>query len=126
MSVGKSKSEQYRYPNNPNLRLHRFQYQRQLSFGNKHDAVKLLDISPEILKRCRRDGRLTEGIHWARYNIRTVRYNLDLLQDWVANRANPKAHLRAIENYQVSLLSNQKRGRRDSLTPKQKPMGGED
>lgn len=55
-----------------------------------------------------------EGIHWQRVNQRLTLYNLPLILDWIANRANPLEHQRAIETYLTSLPSNQpqKRGRR--------------
>jgi hypothetical protein len=45
-----------------------------------------------------------QSIHWVKLNIR---YNIDLIQDWLQNRADPAAHQKAIANYQASLLSNQ-------------------
>ena len=37
-----------------------------------------------------------------------LRYNLELIKDWLQNRGNPKAHMRVIEAYQEGLLSSQK------------------
>ncbi|NMF86278.1 hypothetical protein, partial [Nodosilinea sp. P-1105] len=53
----------------------------------------------------RLQGDWIEGIHWVRINSRCVRYNLELIQDWLHNRDNPKAHMRAIEVYRQGLLS---------------------
>lgn len=79
------------------------------SFVTKHTIAELLKLSPETLKKYRLDGRLIEGIHWIRVNSRVVRYHLALIQDWLQNQGDPQAHQRAIENYQITLLSNQKR-----------------
>jgi tRNA(His) 5'-end guanylyltransferase len=54
-------------------------------------------------------GLLIEGIHWVRMNSRCIRYNLELIKDWLHNRHDPAAHQRAIEIYQASLLSNQRK-----------------
>ena len=78
-------------------------------FVNKKNACEHLNLSGSTLKKYRLQGDWIEGIHWVRLNSRCVRYNLDLIQDWLQNRANPTAHLRTIELYQKNLLSNQKR-----------------
>lgn len=83
-----------------------------VTFVGKQQASKSLDLSGETLKKYRLEGEWIEGIHWVRINSRCVRYNLELIQDWFHNRHDPAAHLRAIENYQESLLSNQKRSTR--------------
>ena len=38
------------------------------------------------LKKYRLQGDCIEGIHWVRINSRCVRYNLELIQDWLPNR----------------------------------------
>lgn len=84
-------------------------------FVNKRQASQQLNLSGETLKRYRLQGDWIEGIHWVRLNSRCVRYNLDLIQDWFHNRQNPNAHMRAIEMYQATLLSNQRKvGKRAS------------
>jgi tRNA(His) 5'-end guanylyltransferase len=80
-------------------------------FASKQEASQYLNLSGTTLKRYRLQGLLIEGIHWVRINSRCIRYNLDLIQDWLHNRQDPIAHQRAIENYQASLLSNQKKTR---------------
>ncbi|ACK70819.1 conserved hypothetical protein [Gloeothece citriformis PCC 7424] len=82
------------------------------SFINKQQASQYLNLSGTTLKRYRLQGVLIEGIHWVRLNSRCIRYNLDLLQDWLQHRDDPAAHERAIEIYQASLLSNQKKPRK--------------
>ena len=82
-------------------------------FVSKQEALQCLKLSSSTLKKYRLQGLLTEGIHWVRINSRCTRYNLELIQDWLHNRHDPVAHQRAIEIYQASLLSNQKKtGRR--------------
>ncbi len=78
-------------------------------FVDKHTAAKITGLSSETLKRERLAGSLKEGIHYVKLNSRTIRYNGDLLHDWMQNRHDERAHQRAIEIYQASLLSNRKR-----------------
>jgi CHAD domain-containing protein len=78
-------------------------------FVNKRQASECLSLSSSTLKKYRLNGEWIEGIHWVRINSRCVRYNLELVKDWLQNRDNPVAHMRAIETYQKSLLSNQKK-----------------
>ena len=87
-------------------------------FVNKQKATEALGLSGETLKRYRLQGEWIEGIHWVRINSRCVRYNLELIQDWFHNRHDPAAHLRAIEFYQASLLSNQKKSGKKSVQNK--------
>jgi CHAD domain-containing protein len=82
-----------------------------LLFVNKRTASERLNLSDSTLKKYRLQGEWIEGIHWVRINSRCVRYNLELIQDWLHNRGNPNAHLRAIQTYQQGLLSNQRRKR---------------
>ncbi|WP_242578229.1 hypothetical protein [Chroococcus sp. FPU101] len=83
-------------------------------FASKQEASQYLQLSGTTLKRYRLQGLLIEGIHWVRINSRCIRYNLDLIQDWLHNRHDPIAHQRAIEVYQANLLSNQKKTTRRS------------
>ena len=80
-----------------------------LLFVSKRTASECLNLSGSTLKKYRLNGDWIEGIHWVRINSRCVRYNLELIQDWLHNRENPTAHLRAIETYQQSLLSNRRK-----------------
>jgi tRNA(His) 5'-end guanylyltransferase len=77
-------------------------------FVSKQQASQFLTLSGETMRRYRVQGEWIEGVHWVRVNCRCVRYNLDLLEDWLHNRSNPSAHQRAIAAYQASLLSHQK------------------
>ena len=67
-----------------------------------------IGLSPHTLKSYRLKGILTEGIHWTRINTRCVRYNRELIQDWVCNRHAPSSHQKAIEQYLNSLSCNHK------------------
>lgn len=78
-------------------------------FISKREATQYLKLSDTTLKRYRLRGVLIEGIHWVRINSRCIRYNLELMQDWLHNRHDPIAHQRAIRIYQASLLSNRKK-----------------
>ncbi len=79
------------------------------NFASKQEAAQYLKLSGTTLKRYRLQGLLIEGIHWVRINSRCIRYNLDLIQDWLHNRHDPVAHQRPIEVYQANLLSNQRK-----------------
>ncbi|MEM1279434.1 MAG: hypothetical protein AAGG53_05280 [Cyanobacteria bacterium P01_H01_bin.152] len=80
-------------------------------FVSKRQASECLSLSGSTLKKYRLSGEWIEGIHWVRLNSRCVRYNLELLKDWLHNQGNPKAHMRAIEVYQQGLLSSRKKQR---------------
>jgi hypothetical protein len=80
------------------------------------DAAKLIGLSPSCLKNYRLKKKfLIEGIHWVYTNSgrRTILYNVELLSDWVATRADPEQHQRTIEVYLHAQSSKRakKRGR---------------
>lgn len=87
-----------------------------LLFVSKRTASECLNLSGSTLKKYRLKGDWIEGIHWVRINSRCVRYNLELIKDWLHNRENPTAHLRAIETYQQSLLSNRRKKSRNKVS----------
>ena len=72
---------------------------------NKHSASVLLGISVHTIKTYR-ILHWQSGIHYQYINSRTIRYNRELLIDWLVNRYCPEAHQRAIEEYLASLPSN--------------------
>jgi hypothetical protein len=74
---------------------------------NKHEAAKITGLSTSTLKNLRLNNDLTEGIHWVRLSSRSIRYNRDLLQDWMATRLDTQSHDQAITNYLNSLPSRQ-------------------
>jgi hypothetical protein len=78
-------------------------------FCPRLEATKITGLSHHQLKKLRLSGRLTEGIHWVYVNSRSVLYNVPLITDWIANRANPDLHEIAIKNYLASLPSSQPR-----------------
>ncbi|WP_019502354.1 hypothetical protein [Pseudanabaena sp. PCC 6802] len=75
---------------------------------DKHQAARIIGKSTETLKKLRESGKLLAGIHYQHTSRTSIRYNAYLLQDWVANQHDPNSHLRAIENWQRSLPSNQR------------------
>ena len=89
-----------------------------LLFVSKRQVTECLNLSSSTLKKYRLQGDWIEGIHWVRINSRCIRYNLELIRDWLHNRQNPAAHLRAIKAYQESLLSYQRRSRKNSSKEK--------
>lgn len=88
-------------------------------FINKHQAADLLGVSVETLKSWRKKGLLRNGVHYSG-NDKFVRYNQQLLLDWLINRSrDPEAHERAVDNFLASLASNQKGSRlTNKLVPK--------
>ena len=78
-------------------------------FVTKKRLSEAVKLSPSSFKKYRFSGIWKEGVHWKRINSRLVLYNLPLILDWIANIDDKQAHLRAVDNYQASLLSNQTR-----------------
>jgi hypothetical protein len=76
----------------------------------KDTAATILGISTHTLKVYRK-RHWTLGIHFQYLNSRTIRYHEGLIRDWFANISEPHIHLRAIEIYRGSLLSNQPKKR---------------
>ncbi len=103
--------------NFPDITLHELRTlrtQMNTTWLDKHQAAELLKCHPGSLPRYRSNSSCgwIEGCHWTRISNQKVLYNQELLQDWLANRNDIDAHLRAIELFQASLPSNQKRSRR--------------
>jgi hypothetical protein len=82
--------------------------QSQFQFVKKREICKLTGLSGDTLKKYRLQGLLIKDIHWIRVNSKVVLYNVPLVMDWLHNISDPTAHLRAIEVYQSTLLSNRK------------------
>lgn len=80
-----------------------------VAFVSKRHIAQYLALSGDTLKKYRQQGDWLEGIHWVRINSNCIRYNIELIQDWLCNRHDPLSHQRAIERYRSSLLSNQKK-----------------
>lgn len=78
-------------------------------FVDKHEIKKLIGYSDSTLKRYRTSGKLQKDIHWISVNSRSIRYNIVLVLDWFANVNDPQSHQRAIDNYLLSMASNQKK-----------------
>lgn len=76
---------------------------------DKHEVVKLTGYSDSTLKRYRITGKLQENIHWVSINSRSVRYNIVHVLDWFANINEPQSHQKAIDNYLLSMASNQRK-----------------
>jgi hypothetical protein len=76
---------------------------------SKQEAMALLNVSERTLARYRRI-EWEVGIEYAK-PIQKTSYNKELIEDWLVNRGDPMAHLRAVQAYQASLPSNQRRRR---------------
>lgn len=88
--------------------------ENQIIWCDKHQAAQILGLSVSSIKRLRLSGEFIENIHYVKYSEFCIRYNVELLRDWVTNR-NTNQHAIAIENYLNSLPSNnqpKKRGRK--------------
>jgi hypothetical protein len=79
------------------------------TFIDKHEVCKLLKVGDRTLGRYREKYWFL-GIHFAQ-PVQRILYNKELIEDWMVNRHDYPAHLRAIESYQATLPSNQKRRR---------------
>jgi hypothetical protein len=84
---------------------------QQAVWCNKHEATRILGVSPSTLKNLRLNSQLIEGIHWVRFSSRCVRYNAELLKNWAATRSDSVQHDQAITQYLNSLPSNQQKTR---------------
>jgi hypothetical protein len=80
---------------------------------NAKKTSRFFDLSVHTLK-VYRERHWSLGIHYQYLNSRTIRYNLRLIQDWLANFDDPQSHQRGIEVYLASLPSNQTKKRRQS------------
>jgi hypothetical protein len=68
-------------------------------------ASEATGLGTDKLRQLRRDGLLTERIHWVRIPKSTnVLWNVPLIVDWMVNGDSP-AHQRAIEHFVASLPS---------------------
>lgn len=74
----------------------------------KQQASKILNMSIFTLKKYCLDVTWIKETRWVKLNNLCIRYNLELIQDWLHNCEDPNAHHRAIDLYHVSLVSNQK------------------
>lgn len=82
---------------------------KQNGWGSKRDAARLLGCSVSGIDRLCKSGDLVEGIHWYKKKggkSAPVLLYLPLLKDWAANRYDPQAHQKAINDYVRSLPSN--------------------
>jgi hypothetical protein len=76
------------------------------TFIGKHDVCALLQVTERTLARYRAD-HWYQGVHFVK-PVQKILYNRELIEDWMVNRHDYSAHLRAIEAYQATLASNQK------------------
>jgi hypothetical protein len=74
---------------------------------DKHEICALLKVTDRTLTRYRSDKWMI-GIHYVK-PVQKILYNKELIEDWLVNRHEWHIHLRAIDLYQASLPSNQKR-----------------
>ncbi|MHC5826996.1 MAG: hypothetical protein ACYT04_66790 [Nostoc sp.] len=73
------------------------------TFCNKYFLAQHIGYSSHTLKAIRQRGEWIEGIHYVRENSRTIRYNLEICLNWLANKHNPDAHKETIARYLANL-----------------------
>jgi hypothetical protein len=100
---------------------------QQAVWCNKHEATTISGVSDSTLKKLRLTNQLMEGIHWTRFSSRCVRYNIELLKDWAANRTHTANHdqandfRRACASQTTSILYLPANLNRVESTPKKHP-----
>ena len=62
------------------------------TFVDKHELAARIGYSHHSFKRFRKNKIWLKGIHYIKLNSRTIRYNLDLCLNWLANQHEPKVH----------------------------------
>ncbi|MBW4662101.1 MAG: helix-turn-helix domain-containing protein [Drouetiella hepatica Uher 2000/2452] len=80
-----------------------------MTFIDKREVCEFLKVGERTLARYR-EKHWYLGIHYVQ-PVQKILYNRELILDWMVNRHDYIAHLRAIEAYQATLPSNQKRKR---------------
>ena len=66
-------------------------------WANDDTVQKLFGLTSNQLKTLRLDGSFTEGIHFVRINNKSVLYAVPVVENFIANRLDPKAHQGFIE-----------------------------
>ena len=87
-------------------------------FVNGPDLSRMVGLSVEAIRRYRQGGVWIEDLHYIKVSDRMILYCVPLIIDFLHNINDGRAHLRAIENYQATLPSNQpkKKGRKAKPT----------
>ncbi|MBC7515533.1 MAG: excisionase family protein [Alkalinema sp. FL-bin-369] len=65
-----------------------------------------IKISTRTMHRLRSSGAWEEGIHYFKISPSKILYNLDLINDWIANLHQLELHEAAIANFLSALPSN--------------------
>jgi hypothetical protein len=65
-----------------------------------------IQLSTRTFNRLRVEGKWEIGIHYFKISETKILYNLDLIQDWIANLHQLDLHQNAIETFLESLPSN--------------------
>jgi len=79
------------------------------TFIGKIEACALLQVTERTLSRYR-SSYWYLGTHFVQ-PVQKILYNRELIEDWMVNRHDWAAHMKAIEAYQATIPSNQKRRR---------------
>lgn len=78
-----------------------------MSYLTFQQTIERSGLSRSTIKNLIRRGQWREGIHFTRFSSRKNLFNETLITDWIANRHDPNAHQRAIDNFVAGLPSNQ-------------------
>jgi predicted DNA-binding transcriptional regulator AlpA len=78
-----------------------------MSYLTFRETIERSGLSRSTIKNLIRRGDWIEGIHFTRFSSRKNLFNETLITDWIANRHDPNAHQRAIDNFVAGLPSNQ-------------------
>jgi hypothetical protein len=73
--------------------------------GKASEMYRIVGYGKSKCQQLVNSGVWKEGLHFVTDQCGERLYNLDLLQDWVANLNDPIAHQRACELYYASLPS---------------------
>lgn len=75
----------------------------QLDWLKPEDAWEVVGLRKRTFQELRTSGQFIKGIHYQSLNGRTLRYNKQALQHWLATRHNPQLHEEWCRDYLAQL-----------------------
>jgi len=60
---------------------------------NTHEVLNLAHISIYSLQKCRQHKKLIEGLHYFQINRRSIKYDKDVIEEWIAFNYDTQAQL---------------------------------
>jgi hypothetical protein len=79
---------------------------------NARQLTQETQLSSRTMLRLRSAEKWELGIHYFKISETKILYNLELIQDWIANLHQIQLHEKAIENFLASLPSSQAKPQR--------------